>query len=327
MRLSLICCLSSFVFAWSLVICWQRVRFCTTDRAALQKSLSTWRWHSSSCSLWAPHHTLSSLCACYNLSPSGCARPSPLFVLRKPLILSLECLPLPDSVATTCDCQLHTQSNYKLLGEKTKPFLHSSAEMWQSNFPFCTLLKSRCLCSFSSSVSLVCVLLCTLLCVYTECVAGRFGADCQQRCECENSGQCDRRTGRCSCSAGWIGERCEKGETTSEKLTHPQKLWRHGEVLRCGNSTTVIAVLWGFVNYSLSFAHFSAQRVMLDCLASAAGSDASVCTELHATMSPESASVHQGGEGSSVTKVQAHSQGKFCALATSSGQNLHCFND
>lgn len=155
MRLGSICCLSSFVFAWSLVICWQRVHFCTTDRAPLQKSLSTWRWHSSSFSLWAPHHTLSSLCACYNLSPSGCARPSPLFVLRKPLILSLECLPPPNSVATTCDCQLHTQSNYKLLGGKTKPFLNSSAEMWQSNFPFCALLKSRCLCSFSSSVSLV----------------------------------------------------------------------------------------------------------------------------------------------------------------------------
>lgn len=48
--------------------------------------------------------------------------------------------------------------------------------------------------------------------VYTECVTGRFGADCQQRCECENGGQCDRQTGRCSCSAGWIGERCERGE-------------------------------------------------------------------------------------------------------------------
>lgn len=98
-------------------------------------------------------------------------------------------------------------------------------------------------------------------------------------------------------------------------------------MLHCGNSTTVIAVLRGFVNYSLSFAHFSVQRVMLDCLASAAGSDASVSTELHATMSPESASVHQGGEGSSVIKVRAHSQGKSHALATSSGQNLHCFNN
>lgn len=166
MRLSSICCLSSFVFACSLVICWQRAHFCTTDRAPLQKSLSTWRWHSSSFSLRAPHHTLSSLCACYNLSPSGCARPSPLFVLRKPLILSLECLPPPDSVATTCDCQLHTQSNYKLLGGKTKPFLNSSAEMWQSNFPFCALLKSRCLCSFSSSVSLVFLAVHAALCLH-----------------------------------------------------------------------------------------------------------------------------------------------------------------
>uniref|UniRef100_A0A8D3EBW1 Multiple EGF-like-domains 6b n=1 Tax=Scophthalmus maximus TaxID=52904 RepID=A0A8D3EBW1_SCOMX len=47
---------------------------------------------------------------------------------------------------------------------------------------------------------------------FDQCVAGRFGADCQQQCECENGGQCDRQTGRCGCRAGWIGELCEKGE-------------------------------------------------------------------------------------------------------------------
>lgn len=72
--------------------------------------------------------------------------------------------------------------------------------------------------SFSCLVPRVCSCLCTLLYVYTECVAGRFGADCQQQCECEAGGQCDRQTGRCSCSAGWIGERCEKGEPVTARL-------------------------------------------------------------------------------------------------------------
>lgn len=45
----------------------------------------------------------------------------------------------------------------------------------------------------------------------SECTAGRFGPDCQQECECENGGQCDKQTGRCVCGPGWIGQRCEKG--------------------------------------------------------------------------------------------------------------------
>lgn len=47
-----------------------------------------------------------------------------------------------------------------------------------------------------------------------ECDVGRFGEECLQQCDCENGGRCDRRTGRCRCSAGWIGERCERGERT-----------------------------------------------------------------------------------------------------------------
>lgn len=50
--------------------------------------------------------------------------------------------------------------------------------------------------------------------VVTECVAGRFGPDCQQECECENGGQCDRETGQCVCGPGWIGQRCEKGRNS-----------------------------------------------------------------------------------------------------------------
>lgn len=47
-----------------------------------------------------------------------------------------------------------------------------------------------------------------------ECDVGRFGEECLQQCDCENGGRCDRQTGRCRCGAGWIGERCERGEWT-----------------------------------------------------------------------------------------------------------------
>lgn len=71
---------------------------------------------------------------------------------------------------------------------------------------------------------------------------GRFGADCQQQCECENGGQCDRQTGQCSCSGGWIGERCEKGEPVSlylqQKTNEPTETMTSGELLHCGNCWT-----------------------------------------------------------------------------------------
>lgn len=84
-------------------------------------------------------------------------------------------------------------------------------------------------CGSHHDVSAFCLLcLCTLLYVYTECVVGWFGADCQQQCECENGGQCDRQTGRCSCSAGWVGELCERGEAASLYLhNNLQTLWPH----------------------------------------------------------------------------------------------------
>lgn len=139
---------------------------------------------------------------------------------RKPLILSLECLYPPNSVAATSGCQLHTVSNYKLLGEKEKKNVAAlSRNTTVQVFP-CRV------CGSHRDVSAFCLLcLCTLLYVYTECVAGWFGADCQQQCECENGGQCDRQTGRCSCSAGWVGELCERGEAASLYLhNNPQTL-------------------------------------------------------------------------------------------------------
>lgn len=46
----------------------------------------------------------------------------------------------------------------------------------------------------------------------TECTVGRFGANCQLKCNCQNNGTCDRVTGTCRCGAGYYGLNCEHGE-------------------------------------------------------------------------------------------------------------------
>uniref|UniRef100_U3K4R9 Uncharacterized protein n=1 Tax=Ficedula albicollis TaxID=59894 RepID=U3K4R9_FICAL len=44
------------------------------------------------------------------------------------------------------------------------------------------------------------------------CAQGQHGLDCQQRCECQHGGLCDRRTGRCLCQPGWTGDTCQRRE-------------------------------------------------------------------------------------------------------------------
>lgn len=159
--------------------------------------------------------------------------PAPLLMLRKPLILSLECLYRLNSGAT-CDRQLQTVSNSKLLGTKA---CCSHQQKYDSAGFACFVKVTWCVCF----LSLVCLCTPPLLYVHTECVAGRFGADCQHQCECENGGQCDRQTGRCSCSAGWIGQRCEKGEPVrlySHKANGPTEAVTSRELLHCGNCWT-----------------------------------------------------------------------------------------
>ena len=42
----------------------------------------------------------------------------------------------------------------------------------------------------------------------TLCPAGTFGAECSQRCRCQNKGSCDAATGVCLCDSGWRGGLC-----------------------------------------------------------------------------------------------------------------------
>lgn len=45
-----------------------------------------------------------------------------------------------------------------------------------------------------------------------ECSAGFYGADCQQRCLCQNGAACNKTDGACVCSSGWMGAACELGK-------------------------------------------------------------------------------------------------------------------
>ncbi|KAK0133701.1 Multiple epidermal growth factor-like domains protein 6 [Merluccius polli] len=42
-----------------------------------------------------------------------------------------------------------------------------------------------------------------------ECPSGFYGADCRQRCLCQNHATCDKTDGRCACAEGWMGAACE----------------------------------------------------------------------------------------------------------------------
>lgn len=57
-----------------------------------------------------------------------------------------------------------------------------------------------------------------LFCV-PECPAGRFGANCQLKCKCQNNGTCDGVTGTCQCGPGYYGHVCEHGENCTDKHT------------------------------------------------------------------------------------------------------------
>ncbi|EPB74279.1 EGF-like domain protein [Ancylostoma ceylanicum] len=41
------------------------------------------------------------------------------------------------------------------------------------------------------------------------CRQGRYGENCQHKCQCYNGATCDRKTGRCSCAPGYLGPTCQ----------------------------------------------------------------------------------------------------------------------
>lgn len=54
--------------------------------------------------------------------------------------------------------------------------------------------------------------------LFPECVAGRFGSNCDQKCGmCMSNAVCDYRSGTCpqGCAEGWAGAKCQLGKTAS----------------------------------------------------------------------------------------------------------------
>jgi len=45
-------------------------------------------------------------------------------------------------------------------------------------------------------------------CLLVVCKKGRYGPSCSSYCECDNGATCDSVTGKCVCTDGYIGERC-----------------------------------------------------------------------------------------------------------------------
>lgn len=59
------------------------------------------------------------------------------------------------------------------------------------------------------------------------CAQGQHGLDCQQRCECQHGGLCDRRTGLCLCQPGWTGHKCQTREWGMWGLSGHPRLCQH----------------------------------------------------------------------------------------------------
>ncbi|XP_076370928.1 N-acetylglucosamine-1-phosphodiester alpha-N-acetylglucosaminidase-like isoform X2 [Tachypleus tridentatus] len=59
------------------------------------------------------------------------------------------------------------------------------------------------------------------------CQPGWYGQDCQRPCLCVNGGTCNRVTGECHCSSGFVGEMCERATCTMGKFTQQHNLTRN----------------------------------------------------------------------------------------------------
>ncbi|XP_049520754.1 clotting factor C-like [Dermacentor silvarum] len=43
-----------------------------------------------------------------------------------------------------------------------------------------------------------------------SCPPGRYGQWCEERCQCQNGGTCDPKTGACACPPSFVGTHCEQ---------------------------------------------------------------------------------------------------------------------
>ncbi len=79
------------------------------------------------------------------------------------------------------------------------------------------------------------------VCVFlSECPAGFYGADCRQRCLCQNGATCNTTNGKCSCASGWTGTACELGKSFCVFPQNPFRLDQLKEI----SSPTLVLFLW-----------------------------------------------------------------------------------
>lgn len=45
--------------------------------------------------------------------------------------------------------------------------------------------------------------------IFSACAPGTYGVGCAEKCSCLNNATCDHVTGRCKCTPGWTGPKCQ----------------------------------------------------------------------------------------------------------------------
>ncbi|VDO45390.1 unnamed protein product, partial [Onchocerca flexuosa] len=53
---------------------------------------------------------------------------------------------------------------------------------------------------------------------FVACRPGRYGKNCEYRCECYNGAICDRVTGQCTCAPGYLGATCQHEQFDIESV-------------------------------------------------------------------------------------------------------------
>lgn len=53
---------------------------------------------------------------------------------------------------------------------------------------------------------------------FLECRAGKYGKNCEERCECYNGANCEPETGKCICAPGYLGANCQHEQIGLKKM-------------------------------------------------------------------------------------------------------------